>query len=109
MSNMQVVDRAFIDEFVPTFELRHAKDKEEFDTFVQFSATMRRVFSRWKRKIPLIGRDGSYNVVIPSTGEVKPARVESYLKIGPFKTEAAYRRAVLAAKGVVPAEGLQPA
>jgi len=108
MSNMQIVDKKFIDEFFATFEAVFAKDKEEFDTFVDFSATMRRVFSRWKRKIPLIGRDGSFNVVIPSTGEIKPVAAEAMPKMGPFKSEAAYRRAVKDAKGTVPAEGLRP-
>jgi hypothetical protein len=108
MSNMQIVDKKFIDEFFATFEAIFAKDKEEFDTFVDFSATMRRVFSRWKRKIPLIGRDCSYNVVIPSTGEIKPVAPAAMPKMGPFKSEAAYRRAIKAAKGQVPAEGLAP-
>lgn len=107
MSNLQIVEQSFIDEFVPTFEAIFAKDKEEFDTFVQFSATMRRVFSRWKRKIPLIGRDGSYNVVIPATGEVRPIAAEKFEKVGPFKSEAAYARAIKEAKGTVPPEGLR--
>lgn len=106
MSNMQVVDRKYVAEFVDTFEKIFAKDRSEFDTYVTFSASMRRVFSRWKRVIPLIGRDFTHSVIIPGTGEIKPIRPESYPKQGPFKSEAAYRRAIKAEGGIVPPEGL---
>ncbi len=108
MSNMQIVDQKFIDEFCASFEAIFAKDKLEFDTFVDFSATMRRVFTRWQRKIPLLGRDGSFNVVMPGSAEVKSVEAAALPKMGPFKSEAAYRRAIKDAKGVVPPEGLQP-
>lgn len=108
MSNMQIVDRLYVEEFVDTFEKIFAKDETEFDTYVKFSATMRRVFSRWKRPIPLIGRDHSYSVVLPGTGEVKPVQPGSHAKQGPFKSEAAYRRAIKAEGGTVPPEGLAP-
>jgi len=106
MSNMQVVDKKYVSEFVDTFEKIFAKDRSEFDTYVTFSASMRRVFSRWKRVIPLIGRDFTHSVIMPGTGEIKPIRPESYPKQGPFKSEAAYRRAIKAEGGVVPPEGL---
>jgi len=106
MSNMQVVDRAYVKEFVATFEKIFAKDKSEFETYVDFSATMRRVFSRWRRQIPLIGRDFTYSVIAPGTGELKPVRPDAFKKQGPFKSETAYRRAIKAEGGTVPAEGL---
>jgi hypothetical protein len=106
MSNLQVVDKKYVAEFVATFEKIFAKDPSEFDTYVAFSATMRRVFSRWQRLIPLIGRDGSHNVIAPGTGEMKKVRPGSHAKQGPFKSEAAYRRAIKAEGGTVPVEGL---
>ena len=106
MSNMQVVDQKFIDEFCTSFEVIFAKDKEEFDTFVDFSATMRRVFSRWKRPIPMLGRDGSFNLIMPGTGEIKQVDAAALPKMGPFRSETAYRRAVREANGAMPSEGL---
>lgn len=106
ISNMQIVDPLFVREFVATFDAIFAKDKDEFDTYVDFSASMRRVFSRWKRRIPMIGRDFSFNWVIPSTGEVKPANPTAYPKLGAYKSETAYRRAIKEAGGEVPPDGL---
>ena len=108
ISNMQIVDRAFVREFVEAHEMLFAVDKDEFDTFKEQSASMRRVFSRRKSIIPLIGRDGSHNVVLPGTGEIRPIRPEQHAKQGPFRSEAAYRRAIKAEGGTVPPEGLAP-
>lgn len=109
MSHMERVDRRFLEEFVAAYEAIFAKDKAEFDTYVGFSAAMRRVFTRWKRKIPLLARDdGRLLMVDPGRPEPRPGRPGEYPKWGPFKTEAAYRRAVKEAGGVVPPEGLAP-
>lgn len=88
MSNLQVVEKPFLDEFVSTFELLFRKVPGELETFRDYSATMRRVFSRQKRTIPLIGRDGHYYEVVPSTGEVRPADVEKFAKHGPYQNNA---------------------
>ncbi|QQS13688.1 MAG: hypothetical protein IPK81_05515 [Rhodospirillales bacterium] len=108
MSNMALVERPFVDEFLRAFEAIFAKDEEEWETYVDFSASMRRVFSRWKRKIPVIGRDGGLLLVDPSTGKARPGGAHEYPKYGPFRTEAGYRRAIKEAKGVVPPQGLRP-
>jgi hypothetical protein len=108
MSNLEVVDRKFIDEFVATYEALFVKDPSEFKTYVDFSAAARRVFSRWKRPISLLGRDGGLMVVEPSTGAIRPGRKRDYPKLGPFKSERAYRTAIKDEDGTVPAEGLRP-
>src|SRR5688500_5393119 len=51
MSNIEIVDQPFIDQFVATYEALFVKDPTEFTTYVDFSASARRVFSRWKREI----------------------------------------------------------
>ncbi|MEK7786657.1 MAG: hypothetical protein AAB658_14700 [Chloroflexota bacterium] len=85
MSNLQVVEREFVREFVSTFELLFRKVPGELEVFRDHSASQRRAFSRWKRNIPLIGRDGGYFEVVPNTGETRPAKVEDFLKHGPYK------------------------
>jgi len=88
MSNLQVVERPFLDEFVSTFELLFRQVPGELETFRDYSASMRRVFSREKRTIPLLGRDGYYYEVVPKTGELRPAKVEQFAKHGPYQDNA---------------------
>ena len=109
LSNMQIVEPQFVVEFVNAFESVFAKDSAEWDTYVEHSATMRRVFSRWKRKIPLIHRDGGYFHIAPSSGAMQPCRAEDFAKLGPYKSEQAYALAVKEAEGILPVEGLAPA
>jgi hypothetical protein len=109
MSNLEIVDRTYIDEFIATYEALFIKDPSEFKTYVDFSAAARRVFSRWKRKISLLGRDGSLLVVEPSTGEYRKGRKAEYPKVEPFRNEREYKAAIKEAEGVVPPEGLRAA
>src|SRR5262249_27874804 len=46
ISNLAIVDKAFIDEFVEVHEYLMKVDTDEKENFTDFSATMRRVFSR---------------------------------------------------------------
>jgi hypothetical protein len=108
MSNMRLVEKPFIEECLDTWHAIFAKDKEEWETYVDYSATMRRVFSRWCRRIPVLDRDARLLLVDPSTGETRRGRTEEYPRYGPFVSEAAYRRAIRAAGGTVPAVGLKP-
>jgi len=85
MSNLQIVERQFIDEFVSTFELLFRRVPGELETFRDYSATMRRAFSRMKRTIPLVGRDGLYYNIAPSSGQLTPVKVETFAKYGPYK------------------------
>jgi hypothetical protein len=108
ISNMQLVEKTFINECLDTWDRIFAKDEEEWETYVAYSATMRRVFSRKKRKIPLLDRQAALHLVDPSTGVARPGGPTRYPKYGPYKTEAAYRRAIKEAGGIVPPEGLAP-
>jgi hypothetical protein len=97
ISNLSVVDAGFIREFVAAHETLFAADRDEFDTFRQQSASMRRLFSRRKRVIPLIGRDGGFFKVMPKSGRVLLADPARFPKHGPYKSARAYARAVDAA------------
>jgi hypothetical protein len=108
MSNLHIVDAAFVGEFVATNEALFAKDKTEFDTYVSLSAAARRVFSRWKRDIPLLSRDGKLMIVDPSTGAIRPGKARDFPKQAPFRNEREYRAAIKEAEGTVPEKGLQP-
>lgn len=107
MSNIEVVDRTFVEEFIATSEAIFVKDPSEHKTYVDFSATARRVYSRWKREIPLLGRDGKLLIVEPSTGAIRPGKPKDFPKIAPFNSEKAYKAAIKKAGGEVPKEGLR--
>ena len=98
ISNLKIVERAFVRDFLSAYDYLFEKDPEEFQTMKDYSATMRRVFSRANRFIPIIGRDGGYFKVMPKSGEVRPARVEEFKPHGPYKSPQAYQRAVKAAE-----------
>jgi len=94
ISNLSVIDKTFVDEFVAVHEYLMTTDTDEKENFTAFSANMRRVFSRRGRAIPLIGRDGKFYKVLPKSGRILPADPKKFPKHGPYKTEKAYRRAV---------------
>ena len=109
MSNLDIVDKQFVDEFCDTYEKLFAKDPNEFTTYVDFSASARRVFSRWKRDIALVGRQNAELLIVePSTGEIRRGRKADYPKQEPFRGEKEYREAIKVEDGVVPKEGLRP-
>ena len=85
ISNLQVVDMQFVGEFVAAYDLLIARDKQEYEGFRDHSVSMRRVFSRWNRFIPLIGRDGGYFKVMPKTGRVLPCDPARYPTHAPYK------------------------
>jgi hypothetical protein len=109
ISNLRLVETRFIRECLDTWRAIFAKDQEEWQTYVEYAATMRRVFSRWRRQIPVLDSDGRLLLVDPSTGDIRAGRVQDYPTYGPFRSEAAYRRAIRDAGGVVPQTGLAPA
>ncbi|WP_370152281.1 hypothetical protein [Ferrovibrio sp.] len=103
ISNMQVVERSFVDQMIATFERIFKLDENEFETMKDHSASMRRVFSRQNKFIPVIGRDGGYFKVMPhSDGSLKPCDPDSFRRFGPYRSEAAYIRAVKEAGGTLP-------
>jgi hypothetical protein len=88
ISNLQIVDKGFVAEFIDAYELLFTHDKEELAANRDHSATMRRVFSRWKRVIPLIGRDGTPMAIEPVTHVVRPASYAEFPKHGPYRVDA---------------------
>jgi hypothetical protein len=102
ISNMQVVEREFVNQMVAAFEKIFKLDPDEYDTMKDHSANMRRVFSRKKKIIPIIHRDGGYFKIKPGSGGVlTPCSPTEFNKFGPYKSEAAYIRAVKEAGGIL--------
>lgn len=84
ISNLQIVERRFVREFVRVHEALFEKQPRERDTYRDYSAVMRRVFSRWRRPIPLLHRDGRTYAVDPRDGELIPTTPEVFGKHGVY-------------------------
>lgn len=94
ISNLDVVNRKFVQEFVSVHEKLFKKDPQEKEYASTQSATGRRLFSRWKRFIPIIGRDGGYLKELPHRGGIVKARLSEFKAHGPYVSAKAYRKAV---------------
>lgn len=85
VSNLQIVDRVFVDQFVATYDEVFERMPGEKEHFRGYSATMRRLFSRWKRAIPLLHRDGGYYKIAPKTGKLRRTTPDKFMRHGPYK------------------------
>ena len=94
VGDQEIAISSFVREFVEAHEMLFAVDKDEFDTFKEQSASMRRVFSRRKSIIPLIGRDGGFFKVLPKSGRIVPADPAKFPKHGPYRSPRAFAKAV---------------
>lgn len=95
ISNLQIVEHAFVKEFVDAYQMLIDVDEGEYEAFLEQSAQMRRIFSRRNEIIPIIDREGGYLKVLPkSGGKVEVADVNEFSKFGPFVSDKAYKKEV---------------
>jgi hypothetical protein len=87
ISHLEIVTPEFVRDCLAAYEAIFAEDRLEYDVNRDQSAAMRRVFTRWNRVIPLIGRDGGSFVVEPRTHKVRPARPDEFPRHGPYRGE----------------------
>lgn len=101
ISNLQIVEKPFVKEFVKSYQMLLDADEGEYEAFMEQSASMRRIFSRRKQILPLIGRDGGYLKVLPkSGGKIEKADAREFAKYGPYVDDKAYAEAVAEAKEI---------
>lgn len=85
ISNQHLVEQDFIDQFIEAYEILFKKDPEEYEVFVDYSATQRRVFSRRKQNIPVLGKKGKIYLIKPKKGGIKKGSKKDLPKFKPFK------------------------
>jgi hypothetical protein len=108
ISNFWVVDAEFRRQFIAAYEYLFEADPGEYETHKQYSATLRRIFSRQRQPIPLIARDGGCFKILPHGRGMRACKPEDLPKYGPYRSERAYRAAVVEAGGDPAAlDGLQ--
>lgn len=94
ISNLNVINRQFVQEFVAAHEYLFEKDPQEKEYAQNQSITARRVFSRWNRFIPMLDREGGYLKELPHKGGLVKAKISEFNAHGPYVSEKAYREAV---------------
>jgi len=95
MSNLHIVEKKYAKQFTAAYEMLIFADEGEKLAFMEQSANMRRIYSRKKEPIPLIGRKGEFLQVLPkSGGKIVPADPADYPKHGPYVSDEAYEAAV---------------
>lgn len=74
INNLRIVTQQYRTEFITAFDEILDCIPGEREGYRALSSSMRRVFSRWKRAIPLLHRNGGFYKVTPRNGRVR--RVE---------------------------------
>ena len=75
IANPMIVERDFVVDFVDAHDYLFDRDADWKKTYIEYSATMRRVFSRRKKKFLVLHRDGGRFWVLPhSGGNMVPAK-----------------------------------
>jgi hypothetical protein len=82
IANPLIVERDFVVEMIDSHEYLFKADDNWRKTYHEFSASMRRVFSRRKKKFLVLHRDGGYFWVLPHSGGKRvPAKHEDIKKL----------------------------
>ena len=68
ISNITIVEKPFIRQFLDVHEYLFKADENWRDTYIEQSSTMRGVYSRKNERFPVILRDGTYHWVLPKSG-----------------------------------------
>lgn len=77
ISNLSTVTAQFQSEFFAAFDEVFINMPDEWDSYRNLAASMRRVFGRWKRSIPLLHRNGNCYKISPSSGCLRQASLEA--------------------------------
>jgi hypothetical protein len=88
ISNLQVVSPEYRGQFIALYDELFQRLPEELENFRQHSAAMRRVFSRHKRAIPLLHRNGGIYKISPRTGRLRRVTAGCLPKFGPYRVAA---------------------
>lgn len=89
VSNLHVVSLEYRQQFLDTFDLLFARMPEERESYAHQSAQMRRVFTRRRRTIPLLHRDGLTYKVSPTSERMRHVEPKNLPKYGPYRIAAA--------------------
>lgn len=102
ISNFAVVDAEFRRQFIAAYEYMFKVDPGEYEVHKEYSATLRRVFSRRRAVIPFMDRDGRCFRILPHGKGMRACPAASMPRYGAYRSERTYRAAVREAGGELP-------
>jgi hypothetical protein len=85
ISNLSVVSRTFIDQFIKTYEHLFKIFPEDKENFSAFSRGMRDLFIRSKRRIPLLHRNGFGYKISPRSERIRRFPKQEFPKFSVYK------------------------
>lgn len=85
ISNLQVVTQAYRGEYISAFDFLFERMPQERQNFLYHSEVMRQVFTRRRRTIPLLHRDGFIYSISPKSGKMRKISIEQLPKFGPYQ------------------------
>ncbi len=87
ISHLELITDDYLQQFVAVYDQLFAAVSSELEDYRRYSATARRVFSRWKRSIPLLHRDGATYAINPTTAALTPTDAVDFGRHGPYLLE----------------------
>lgn len=88
INNLHVVDYDYSQQFISTFERIFALMPEEMINFSNHSSHVRAAFSKIRRTIPLLHRNGACYKISPLSEEISKVTAEKFPKYGVYKIAA---------------------
>lgn len=88
ISNLGMVTKSFLDEFVNAYNKIFNTYPHELASFRYHAIIMRRVFGRRKRPIPLLHKNGYFYKITPKNGRLRKTDPTTFSKHGPYKITA---------------------
>jgi hypothetical protein len=88
ISNLHIVSKEYVSEFVAAFNKIFEHMPHELENFRYQSSRMRRCFGRRRRTIPLLQRNGHACEVTPRDGCLRQVSFETLPKFGPYEIAA---------------------
>ena len=88
ISNLQVVQPQYRQEFISTYDVIFERFPEERENFLHHSRIMRQAFDKRNRAIPLLHRNGENYKVSPLTEKMRRTPLEKMPKFGVYKIAA---------------------
>jgi hypothetical protein len=88
ISNLQLVQPQYKQEFINTFDNIFELVPNERENFMHHSSNMREVFCSSKRSIPLLHRNGLTYKISPSSEKMRRVQVETLPMFGPYRIAA---------------------
>jgi hypothetical protein len=85
ISNLGMVTKSYLEEFVDVYNKLFDTYPNELANFRYHSITMRRVFGRQKRSIPLLHQNGHAYKITPRNGRLRKIDPASFSKYGPYE------------------------